>query len=321
MWAQQLVGPGQLELVEVAEPDEVPEGRVLLRFLSGAICGSDLPKFLGVPDPLLGGAAPPPGHPMHEVVAEVVQSRAPGFEVGTRVVGFATDSCGLAEYFINRPDQLLPLDSTLSDEHAVVIQSMSTVLSALSRVQNIDGSRAAVIGQGPLGLLFSHALKSQGAREVIGVDRLDRSDVPKNFGIDVSVWQTSEQWARALSDDERPEIVIEAVGHQVATLNDAVEAVRHKGQIFAFGVPDSTHYPFTFQRFFRKNLTLHAGNIQDWPRFLAEAEVYLETHRELAQSYISHTITADRAQLAFETALTSAKGRLKVVLTPPIARA
>jgi threonine dehydrogenase-like Zn-dependent dehydrogenase len=209
------------------------------------------------------------------------------------------------------------LRSSLASVDAVVIQSLSTVLSALDRIPEIAGKRAAVIGQGPLGLLFSHALKTAGAAEVIGVDRVDRSDVADRFGVDTVVWDTSEHWANTISDADRPDLVIEAVGHQVATVNDAIEAVRPLGRIYAFGVPDSTHYPLAFQRMFRKHVLLHGGNILQWHRFLLEAETYLVDAPKLAGDYLTHVFPVTEAQQAFETAVTPKVGRIKVALVPP----
>ena len=65
MWAHKLTAPARLEPVEVdpPDPDALRPGEVLARFLAGAICGSDLPGFLGRPNPVLPDAHGRPGLP------------------------------------------------------------------------------------------------------------------------------------------------------------------------------------------------------------------------------------------------------------------
>ena len=57
---------------------------------------------------------------------------------------------------------------------------------------------------------------------------------------------------------EPPEICIEAVGHQMDTLNDCLELVRKQGTVVAFGVSDHPVYAIEFETFFRKNVHLIA---------------------------------------------------------------
>ena len=67
------------------------------------------------------------------------------------------------------------LDDELSHVEATVVQPLCTVLHQLDRIPEVAGKRVAVIGQGSIGLLFSHALKARGAAWVTGVDRVDRT--------------------------------------------------------------------------------------------------------------------------------------------------
>jgi len=64
-------------------------------------------------------------------------------------------------------------------------------------------------------------------------------------GARVVGWAASGQWAaEAQLSSERPALIVEAVGHQVGTLRDAVEALAMGGQVYGFGVPDDETYPF-----------------------------------------------------------------------------
>lgn len=254
-----------------------------------------------------------PGFPLHEVVGEVVAGTAEAPAPGTRVVGWAEGHRGLAEYFVARADAVLELDDALSAVEATVVQPLCTVLHSLDRIPEIAGRRAAVIGQGPIGLLFSHALKARGAAYVTGIDRVERRETSAAFGIDDAVWADSAAWAAGLGG-ERPDIVVEAVGHQTRTLGDAVEAVAPGGTVLAFGVPDDSHYPVPFITFFRKNATLLAGVATDRRHALVHAREYLRRHPGLLAPYITDVLAVACAQEAFELAARPAPGRLKVVL-------
>jgi L-iditol 2-dehydrogenase len=314
MWAHRLIAPGRLETVEVDEPDAPRAGRAVVRFEAGGICGSDLPSFLGLRDLLVGASHGKPGYPLHELVGEVEASAADDLPVGARVVGWAEGHLGLAEKFVARADQVCVLGDELSSVHATVIQPLCTVLYAVRRLGDVSGARVAVIGQGSIGMLFSYVLKAAGAGHVTGVDPIDRRDAAEAFGVDTMEWRTSSEWAASLGDDARPDIVVEAVGHQAATLEHAVEAVAHGGTVLAFGVPDDTHYAFPFARFFRKDATLLAGITRDRRRSLDVARDYLVEHRAMLEPYVTHVIPAADAQKAFELAVQPTAGRLKVVL-------
>ena len=199
MWAHRLIAPGRLEAVEVDEPGEPRPGRVVVRFEAGGICGSDLPSFLGVRDEALHASHGKPGYPMHELVGVVEASAADDLPVGARVVGWAEGHLGLAEKFVARADQVSTFDDVLPATHATVIQPLCTVLYAVRRLGDVRGARVAVIGQGSIGLLFSHALKAAGAGHVTGVDPIDRRDAAGAFGVDAMEWNTSSEWAASLA--------------------------------------------------------------------------------------------------------------------------
>ena len=313
MWSQRLIAPHRFRMTEVEKPgpDDLADGELLVRLRAGGICGSDLPAVRGHFDP---HEKSPGVWPLHEIVGDVVASKSSSIAEGQRVVGWAKDLQGLVEYFIAEDDKVVPLKPELSDVHGVVIQPLACVLCALDRFDSVSGKRAAVIGQGPIGLLFSHALKTLGA-EVIGVDVVDRSDLAADFGIDKVVWGSSRNWAPSLADDDRPSLVVEAVGHQVGTLNDAITAIAPEGQILAFGVNDDPVYPIDFHYLFRKNLTLHAGITTNNAHYLDEAQKYLGDHPGLAQKYVTNVLPIGEAQQAFEIAALPKVGRLKVVLT------
>lgn len=318
MKTQLLTRPRVFEPMDVPAPTEsmLRDGEVLVDVIAGGICGSDLPYFGGHPSPLFDdhhpGAAAVPGFPLHEITATVVASRDHEFSVGDHVVGWATNTNALSERIITRGDSIRTLDADLPLGSALVVQPLACVLGILERLPAQPG-RVAVIGLGPFGLLFAHALKDRGASWITGVDPIDRSLIAKQYDIDEFVCSTSDRWAAQLPESHRFDLVIEAVGHQPTTLNDAALSLAQDGQIFCFGVPDEPQQTFALRTLFRRNGTLLAGTVLERSATLRAAQDHLRKHPELEQ-LVSHHFTVDEATAAFELAASPSPDRLKIVI-------
>ncbi|MEV6924587.1 alcohol dehydrogenase catalytic domain-containing protein [Dactylosporangium sp. NPDC051485] len=321
MWAARLVAPSTFAHVSVPAPlaAALAPGEVLLRVRAGAICGSDMPLFKGAiqrqgglgnhPD----GAPPGVGCPMHEVVGEVLASRHPGFEPGTTAVGWALGQDAIAELVVTEGDSLVPDDGRLSPAEAIVAQPLACVIYAVERMGDVSGQRVAVLGQGPIGMLFSHVLKTHEAF-VVGVDRVDRSAQAPAFGVDEFVHASCDRWAESLGPADRPQVVVESIGHQVGTLACAIDAAAGGGLVYYFGVPDDLVYPVPMHTFFRKDLTLRAGTTKDRQRVLRLAQQYLRDHPAILDAYVTHRLPMTRVQEAYDLAATPRAGQLKIVV-------
>jgi threonine dehydrogenase-like Zn-dependent dehydrogenase len=320
MWAQQLIEPGVFKQVSVPAPDpaDLVAGETQLRVHGGAICGSDLPYFAGRVSPLFADdstlAANVPGFPMHEVVGEVIASDDPELPVGCRAVGWATRTTAMAEFTVSRSDNLMQVPDDRETSDALTLQPLACVVETVRLLGDLTGLRVAVLGLGPFGVLFCHVAKSAGAAAVTGIDRVDRTDLGEDFQIDELVHSSSDRWAATIKDSERPDLVIEAVGHQTATLNDAIAALAPGGRLFYFGVPDEPFYPVAMQTVFRNGLTVSGGIVSERRRCLRQADEYLRRFPGLHRRYVTHHFLMTEAQRAFEVASVPAKGRLKVQL-------
>lgn len=319
MWAYSLVAPGRFENVDATTLTEsdVPEGHVLLRALVGGVCGSDLPAFRGVrhhdPRDTGGPAAFVPGLPLHEILGEVLVSRHPAHSVGDRVVGWASRFDGIAEFVVSDGEGLVSYDPRFTPAEAITIQPLACVIYAVEKIAPVPGQRVAVLGQGPIGLLFSHVLNSAGA-VVTAVDRVDRSNVADIFGVSETVTTMTSRWANALDDASRYPVIVEAVGHQIGTLSDALTAVAAGGQVQYFGVPDDPIYPISMQQMYRKNITLRSGATTGKRRVLNLANDYLIAHDELRTNYVTGVYPVDQVQQAFEAAILPKVGQFKIAL-------
>jgi L-iditol 2-dehydrogenase len=321
VWSYRIVAPYQFEKTSIAEktPDCLGDGQVLLQFLAAGVCGSDMPAFRGVRGKLPGddgrSGAEKDGYPIHEVVGEVLASRHPQHRPGDRVVGWASAFDGLMERVVTDGNQVTAYDPTLSPAQAVGLQPLACVLYAIDQLPELNGLHVAVIGQGSIGLLFSCAAKAAGARRVTGVDPIDRAEIATTFGVDTYARATSDRWVSELDREDRPDVVIEAVGHQVATLSHAIEAAAPGGTVFYFGVPDDDSYPISMRTMLRHNLTLKSGVALDRPRMLELANKFAAEHPGLLAKYLTHTFGSDEVQSAFELASRPIPGRVKIAIT------
>ncbi|MEX3649354.1 zinc-binding dehydrogenase, partial [Mycolicibacterium porcinum] len=199
-------------------------------------------------------------------------------------------------------------------ELAVGLQPLACVLYAVEQLPDLTGRHVAVIGQGSIGLLFCYVAKAFGAKWVTGVDPVDRSSVSTRFGVDHAVRATSDRWVRHLGPDGKPDVVIEAVGHQVATLNHALEAAAFGGTVFYFGVPDDDSYPISMRTMLRNNLTLKSGVTLDRQRVLRRADEFAREHPHLLPGYVTHTFGPDDVPAAFELACRPVPERIKIAI-------
>jgi L-iditol 2-dehydrogenase len=279
MLAWSLEAPGRFGKREVQrpEPSELSDGEVLLRMLVGGICGSDLPHFAGR---------------MH---LTMVGDDAPG---AARIAGY-------------------PLHEIVGEVDAITLQPLACVLSAMNDLGDVRGAAVAVLGQGPVGLLFSHVAKTRGARVVTGVDRVDRSDCVADFRLDRFEHSSTDRWAATVRDEDAPDVVIEAIGHQVGTLTDAIEAVAVNGRIHYFGIPDDAVYPIPMRTLLRKRLTVWAGWVlpEDRRAALAEADAYLAQAAPLAKAFVTDVFDFDDVPSAFQAAATPKPGQRKIAIT------
>ena len=320
MWSYRLVAPYQFERTAIADttPDDLAEGQVLLQFLAAGVCGSDMPAFRGAKGRLPGddgrSAAEKDGFPVHEVAGEVIASRHPEHQAGDRVVGWASGFDGLMEKVISDGNGLAPYDPALTAAEAVGLQPLACVLYACEQLPDLAGRHVAIIGQGSIGLLFSYVAKAAGARRVTGVDPVDRASLATTFGVDDPVRATSDRWVSQLAAADRADIVVEAVGHQVATLSHAVEAAAFGGTVFYFGVADDEAYPINMRLMLRNNLTLKSGVTLDRRRMLELAGKFAGEHPELLGTYLTHTFAVDDVQGAFDLACRPVPDRVKIAI-------
>ena len=305
MKALQVDKPRSFELVQVPVPELKKNGTetILVKSKWVSMCGSDIPFFTGTKRhksyPLHVGA------PIHECLGRVVESTSSTFQPGDPVIAIPEGDQGLSEFFIAQAAKSVKLPSDLDDNGtSCLIQPLSTVINAVDRLGNVEGKSVAVIGLGSIGQFFCWLLKKRGAARVVGVDPFaQRCQTAQNLGADATYPMHSIEVVHAFHQSpefwQMPEICVEAVGHQMNTLNDCFELVQQRGTILAFGVPDHLVYAIEYETFFRKNAHLVACVTPDWSEYLVKSmELFLSFRAEL-EPLVTHRLHIREAEKAF----------------------
>lgn len=312
-WEFRVRPGGSVEPSLPSEPSRaLRDGEVRLRFLAGGICGSDIGSLAGVAsyDPLRNAEIAP----LHEVVAEVVESRG-RFCEGQFVVG--TGLTGLASELIEDADRLIQVPPTLSVPEAVAIQPIATVFRAVDTLPPVAGRDVVVIGSGAAGLAFVHILKFFGARSVLAVDPVgDRAEIARRYGADEFFAGTGQQWSAEYAPRHpRASLIIDAVGREPGIIHGALTAVADGGFVLGFGSAADGDYPVPFAEMYHRHLTLASGRTRDgWVEVLERGAQYLLAHRADFHGYVSHRIPVAEAARAYDLCSRPDASRIKVVL-------
>jgi len=320
MRALQVVRPRTFRQIEIPNPTLTAEGndRVLVKTAWVSMCGSDIPFFTGNKRSRKYPLAP--GAPIHECVGQIVESATDLFRPGDWVLSIPESDLGLAEFFLAQTGKTVSLDSHIEDlGTACIAQPLSTVMNAMDRLGDIHGKSLAVMGLGSIGLLFCWLAKRGGATSILGIDPLvGRCRMAETLGatrtlcrrgIEVvhDVRSAAEEW-------DPPDICIEAVGHQIDTVNDCVELVRKYGTVVSFGVPDHNVYALEYETFFRKNAVLMATVTPDWAKYLPRArDLFTATQAELSR-LVTHRLPIRDAERAFRLYEQHEDGIIKALL-------
>lgn len=317
--------PRSLRWVETPLPDlsQLPGEPILVRLHAGVLCASDFPRYLGgafnVPFPR------PLGDSLHECIGEVMESRSPRFQTGDLTLAIPPDQRGLSEVFLADAAMAVPLPTDYQPrEELILAQPLGTILWAARKLPNLLDLDVAIIGQGPIGLLWSHLVSNLGARHVIALDKLDyRLEVARHMRATHTV-NVDRQDPRAavaeITHGRGADIVIEAVGHQADTLHLAADLCAKHGQFVMFGVPDAEHYPVPVYKIFRQNLRMIGSVHPDVQRDLPLALDFIRQQRIDVSRLITHRFPLEEAQAAFELAISKTDHPIKVLLVSAAGR-
>ncbi len=248
MRAIEFLGPRKIRLRDDVPLPEPEPGEVLVQCRYVALCGTNMGPYLYDGRWANPAILRPPGWLGHENLGVVVRSRAAQWPEGTSVLAHPEDYNGFAEYVRSKPAGLARLPEGLADPAALVIaQPLATVLRAMARTGPVVNQRCAVVGQGPMGLIFTHLLRRMGAGQVIGIDRVAwRLRWATRLGATAVIDASREKVVEAVREQtagKMADFCVEAVG-QPESLDTASRLPRRQGRLLVFGVPHHESPPF-----------------------------------------------------------------------------
>ncbi len=317
MRAGQIVAPRQIEIVDIEQPNlaNYPDGTVMIKTAHSAICGTDMPSF--VLEHPAESYPLQPGLSIHEAIGVITDSKSDRFKPGDEVLALPRYIGGLSEYFLSDESVTMPLTDFPRKDCILMSQPLGTVVWACRKLPNLLNLDVVVVGQGPMGLLFTHTLSNLGAKTVITTDVVDfRLSVSKKMRATHTINAAKQDPAavvEGITEGRMADLVIEVVGHQTETINDCLQLLKRGGTLLAFGVPDDLVYDFHFADFFRKNINFIGSVGPDAPNDFPLAMDMIAQGRIDVSPIITHHLPFTEAQLGFEMALNKKDEAIKIV--------
>ena len=319
MRAIQIVEPRKIAMLDDAPEPEPVEGEVLVRCSHVALCGSNMGQYTG--EGLWGDIdfPNPVGWAGHENIGTIVASRCNDWQEGTQVLAQPHGYYGFAEYIVSRPPAIARLPQDAPDPGALVVaQPLATVLRALTLTDDVIGKSCAVVGQGPMGLIFTHILRRMGASMVIATDVLDwRLEWSKRYGADHIIDASKKNVVKVvkeLTNKEMVDFVVEAVGY-VDSLKTAAYLPRYGGRLYVFGMPHYELQEFPWYHVFRQNIQINTCvGPECGPFFQTAVDMVLDNRASALTEMVTPRMPWDKAPEAFEMYAECAKDSLKLTL-------
>jgi len=342
MTAAILYGKRDVRIEQIPIPSVGP-GEVLVRIKTALTCGTDLKVYrqgfharMIVPPSVFG-------HELSGIVEEVGEG-VDSFAPGMRVVAANSGPCNQCFYcqrhlenlcenlqfingayaeFIKIPERivrqnLLILPDSVGFQEAALVEPLACVLRAVEMTEIMEGDTVAIIGMGPIGLMFVQILKSMGTRVIAlgnrGSQLMMASAMGADHVIDSMRSNAVEQVRKLTSGRRGADVVIEAVGSK-ETWQQAMGMVRRGGTINLFGgCPSGTHIPLDSTLIHYSEITIKA-NFHHTPRHIREALDAIHRGKLKAKSLITGEERLSTLGNVLERLL-NRNGDLKIAIIP-----
>ena len=318
MRAIHIAEPRKIAFIDPPTPEPL-DGEVLVRCSHVALCGSNMGQYTG--EGVWGNLEfpNPVGWAGHENIGTIVESRCDGWEPGTLVLAQPEGYHGFAEFIRSKPPGIAVLPADAPDVAALVVaQPLATILRALARTGPVINERCAVIGQGPMGLVWTYILGLMGARQVIAADVLAwRLEWSKRFGAGAVIDASSEDVVgavRELTGGEMVDFVVDAAG-KPESMATAAHLPRRIGRMFLFGMPDYNDQKFPWYDAFRNEtqiITCVGPECSAY--FQTAADMVVDGRASVLGEMVTPRMPWEQAAEAFEMYARCAEGSLKLTL-------
>ena len=320
--------------VEHLPKPKVGSKEVLVRVKACGVCPSDLRFYTGdkkIEKPWILG---------HEVsgVVEEVGEEVSKVKPGDEVVVCTDIPCGKCEYCIegrtnlcvNRAitdggfsefklsdENYLYKFSEVSFEEASFTEPLACCLNGILRANVTLGSKVAILGAGPIGLLHLQLAKLRGAPQIFVFDPIDeRRDKALELGADGAYKPESKQLnslIKKLTNGKGVDVVIVAVGSYEAVIQ-GLSIINKQGTLMLFaGIHPKKEVNLDLNFLHYNEITLTGSS--DYPLHLfSKALNLILTKRIIVKPLISHILPLEKIKDGFEIALK--REGLKVIIKP-----
>lgn len=332
-------------------PVPVPGPReVLVRVAACGVCGTDLKK-------IHYGLVHPPRIFGHETAGTIAAlgAEVEGWTVGGRVIvqhhipcqsqdcffcrrgafaqcpvykqtgttaGFEPAGGGFAEYVLVRDwcvqGGMVRIPDEVTFEEASFLEPLNTCLKAV-RLANVQaGDTVWIVGQGPIGLLFTQLAREADARTIVTDRYAYRLDIARQLGAEVALDADSSDpqvAVRALSDGRGADLAIVAVP-DTRVVATAFAAVRPAGKVLLFAhtrLDDLMEVDAGAICMEEKALI---GSYSSDITLQKEAADLLFHRRVDARPLITHRFSLEDIHAAIELALHPRDNSLKILIMP-----
>lgn len=340
-------GNGTIAVEEIPAP-QIGPGELLIRVEACGICHTDLKK---VEHDLL----PPPrvfGHETAGTVAAVGEG-VKGFATGERVVAFHHIPClqcfycerklyaqcatykkvgitagfepaggGFSQYvrvmdwIVRRGVEKFP--DTVPFDRASLVEPLNTCHKAVVQMDPQPGEVAMILGQGPIGLLFTMLVKRTGARMITTDTMPSRRELSLRFGA-LESWDprsaAAEKTVRAMTEGRGADLVIVAASAP-GIVEHALRCSRPGSRILLFA--QTSHQ----ERVELSGADVCVGERVILGCYSASVDLQKESARlvfsgELpVEDLISHRLPLDKIRTGIDMALHPDEKSLKIVIQP-----
>jgi len=305
-------GSGVLEYVERQPPQLVADDDVIVRIEACGICGTDL-NILATPPAHKATPGIVIGHEGVGIVAAVGPA-VKHVQPGDRVVIANRLTCGKCDYCRRGLDNqctnyqtigttidgafaptlraparaLWKIDPAVPRDDAALFEPLSCAVGSIKRAPFQPGDNVAIIGAGPMGLLFALLYQSMGAGKVILLDVAPyRLEFAQEIGMDAALNVTQVDAPAEIKQltGLGADIVVDAVGNQI---DQAIHLVRRGGHVILFGLRPHDNPPVNQYTITRYDLTLHGAFVGLHP--FAQTIQLLESRRVQPSILVTHRL-------------------------------
>ncbi len=307
-------------------------GWVRLRVLANGICGTDLHLYRGE---LPRNPTETPGHEISGTPLDGPKDLSDGiYAVEPRIWCGSCDPCvtgerqlcsagqilgldthgGLAEFVDVPPASLHRSDASLSPLLVSLAEPLAVAVRGIRLAQLEPDSRVLVLGGGTIGLLSGLLARDRASRVGITVRHPHQAAAANALGLEPVGEDALRDWAK----DTGPDVVIETVGGNASTLNDAVRACRPAGRVVVLGL-FAGEKPIHALVLMANEITLIGSNSYGTGRrgseFRAAVEMLPRYQAEL-KPLQTHQFSLSELGRAFDCAANKQSRAIKVTVQP-----